>query len=316
MMMTMKMRMMKLTCCFDACLFLVDSLPKKTNLTFYLVSAAAEDEETQRRGMVSLHVMPVLPKMEDMDVIRMNAKRGNACDWSPVQFKANHIWAKTLSNNPLIRVLLNTLSQNARVRVRIHTGSYTELKYHLLTFGIPANCLPYTMDGEELRISANQRWVNRRKIKENMFRGHREFRALDLPGCRDVCLGRGSASHQHSGNVIMRALMSTLIDEYRVADSQGRKRLNRCLVKMVREGGGRFLMKTSGGWYEEVHDETEIENKVGASFRGMISRTSMDSSGKEGELQERDPGVNWTGGAKRARLDFHGQSYNQRCFGM
>lgn len=289
-----------------------------TNLTFYLLSAAAEDEETQKRGIVSLQIISVLPKMEDMEVIRMNAKRGNTCDWSPVQVKANHIWAKTLSNNPLIRVILNTWSQNARVRLRIHTGSYTELKYHLLTFGIPSNCLPYSMDGEELRISANQRWVNRRKVKEAMVRGRNEFRALDLPGCRDVCLGRGSASHQHSGNVMMRALMSTLIDEYRVADSQGRKRLNKRLVTMVREGGGRFLTKTSGGWYEEVKDEVEIENKVGASFRGMISRTTvMDhhSSGKEGVLQARDDaGVNWTN--KRPRLDFQRTSFDQHCFSM
>lgn len=291
----------------------------QTNLSFYLLSAAAEDEETQKRGMVSLTVIPTIPKMEDMEAIRVTSKRGNTCDWSPVQIKANHIWAKTLPNNPVIRVILTTLSANARVRLRIHTGSYTELKYHLMTFGIPANCLPYSMDGEELRTSANQRWVTRRKIKESMVRGRNVFRGLDLPGCRDVCLGRGSASHQHSGNVLMRALMSTMIDEYRVADSQGRKRLNRRLVKMVREGGGRFLIKTSGGWYEEVNDEMEIENKVGASFRGMISRTTsmiMDSLDKGGDFhhQERDTGVNWTN--KRPRLDFQAPPYEQRCFGM
>ena len=102
----------------------------QTNLAFYLLSAAAEDEETQKRGMVSLTVIPTIPNIEEMEAIRITSKRGNTCDWSPVQIKASHIWAKTIPNNPVIRVILNTISVNARVRVRIHTGSYTELKYH------------------------------------------------------------------------------------------------------------------------------------------------------------------------------------------
>ncbi len=152
-------------------------------------------------------------------------------------------------------------------------------------------------------------------MKESMVRSYKEFKGLDLPGYRDVCLGRGSASHQHAGNAIMRALMTSMIEEYRVATGKERKELNKRLIKMVRDGGGRFLAKTSDGWYEVVGDEAEIEQKVGGSFRGMISRTSLiASSSCQGEdLQQIDKRGDMA--AKRPRLDF-GETGNNHCCGM
>lgn len=276
-----------------------------------MLSAAAEDEETQKRGIVSLQVISVLPKLEEMEVIRINFKRGNSCDWSPVRIKANHIWVKTLSNNPLIRLILDTWSKGNLTRLRIHTGSYTELRYQLLTFGFPSECLPYSIDGENLRMNTHQRWLSRRRKKESMLQNNRDFKAVDLPGCRDVCLGRGSASHQHSGNVIMRALMSSLVDEYRVANSRVRKVLNKQLIQMVRAGGGRFLKKKGDGWYEEVPDDDEIEQKVGGSFRGMISRASVELSYEYDGLHDEYKAVNIA--PKRPRLDIPQTSNNCFC---
>jgi hypothetical protein len=224
---------------------------QQVNLTFYLLSAAAEDEETQKRGMISLSVLAHLPSLADMEIIRVVVKRADVSKWCPVRIKANHVWTKTFQNGRLIRILLNTWSKGDKVRIRMHTGSYTELRYHLMTYGIPSSCLPYSSDGEELLLNAHNRWLSRRKKKESacLRNSTDEFHAVDLPGCRDVCLGRGRASHQHVGNLYMRVLMSTLLEEYRVASSGGRQELNKRLVNLVREEGGRFLSKTSGGWF-------------------------------------------------------------------
>lgn len=247
-----------------------------------MLSASAEDEETQKRGMITLQVLAVLPRLlEDLEVIRINVRRSDISRWCPVRMKANHIWVKSFPENPFIRatvdILTKSMNKGNRTRTRIHKGSFTELGYHLMTFGVPSDCLPYATDGEELRVNAHARWLNRRKKKEGILRNNTTFKALDLPGCRDVCLGRGSASHQHAGNVCMRAVMSTLVEEYRVASAVRRQELNRKLVQMVRDGGGRFLARTTGGWYEEVTDEKEVLKKVGGSFRGMLSRTNADS---------------------------------------
>lgn len=274
----------------------------QTDLVFYMMSAAAEDEETQKRGMITLQVVAVLPRLEDLEVIRHNVKRSDTSKWCPLRVKANHIWVK--NSTPLIRttvdILTKSLSKGNRMRTRIHTGSYTELGYQLMTYGFPADCLPYATDGEELRVNAHARWLNRRKKKETVLRTSTEFKALDLPGCRDVCLGRGSASHQHAGNVYMRALMSTLIEEYRGANAPKRQELNKRLVQMVREGGGRFLTRTTAGWYEEVMDEADIVRKVGGSFRGMLSRTSTEYGGSNNDHMEEDRNVVTV---KRPRLE-------------
>ncbi len=242
-----------------------------------------------------------------MEVIRSSLKRENSCDWCPVRIKANHIWVKKtlLSNNPLIRVILNAWNKDARMRLRLHAGSYMELRYQLLTFGFPSDSLPYSMDGEELTTNVHQRWLSRRMKKECMLRSNAEFKGLDLPGYRDVCLGRGSAAHQHAGNLLMKVLMSHLIEEYRDATAKVRKELNKKLIQKVRDGGGRFLAKTNEGWYKVVDDEAEIEKKVGGSFRGMIARTTPNASLSSGEKAEdlRQGNRRLNEASKRPRLD-------------
>jgi hypothetical protein len=283
------------------------------NLNFYLLSAAAEDEETQKRGLVVLMTIAHLPSLDEMEVIRTNMARGDVSKWCPLRIKANHIWAKRFQNNPLLRIILSTLSKGNRMRMRMHTGSYTELRYHLMTYGFPSDCLPYSSDGEELLLNAQNKWLSRRKKKENAMKNSAVFRALDLPGCRDVCLGRGSASHQHVGNVYMRTLMSTLLEEYRVGSSSQRQGLNRRLVRMVREGGGRFLTKTSGGWFEEVIDEAGIERRVGGSFRGMLSRVTLECETNKMQVDRSEMP------AKRPRLDSTLEDDDKmsiNCFGI
>lgn len=265
---------------------------------FYIVSAIAEDEESQKRGMVSLQIVSDLPALEDLDSIQATVKRSNAEKWCPIRIKAIHYWLRPRIN-PIIRTMMEILTReftkNAKTRTRLHTGSYVELKYKLLTFGVPADFLPYSTDGSELRLTAHSRWITRRRKRESKIRSKGEFHALDLPGCRDVCLGRGSASHQHAGNVYMRILMAPIVEEYRNAEAKQRQILNKRLVQMVRDNGGRFLTKTSGGWYEEVAEEAEIEKRVGGSFRGLLSRTSRPSPCTDMEI---DPRVD----VKRPRL--------------
>lgn len=269
-----------------------------------MISAVAEDEETQKRGIISLQIIALLPQLEDLEIIRINSKHGDVSKWCPVQIKANHIWVKSLQHNPFLRklveILISPMNKGNRMRTRIHTGSYTELGYQLLTYGFPSDCLPYAFDGDELRTTAHSRWINRRRKKESMLRSRNDFHALDLPGCRDVCLGRGCDSHQHAGNVYMRSLMCTLIEEYRAGNAKHRQQVNRRLIKMVQEGGGRFLMRTTGGWYEEVTDESEVIRKVGGSFRGLLSRTNAEYC--QSNIEASGNGV----AVKRPRLDASG----------
>lgn len=190
-------------------------------------------------------------------------------------------------------------------------GSFKEFQEVLKTFGIPVDYLPFSMDGSEIRVSgAHTKWIQKRRQKEAQLilcskSGKDEFihvgkapppcsiatdttkedistitpscfDVIDIPGRHDVCLGRGTTLHQHSGNVAMRAMMEPLVDEYENATSTRRQELNKVIIQAVQIIGGRFLSnKTSdGAWFEEVADDAVVEKSIGGIFRSMVSRVN------------------------------------------
>lgn len=106
------------------------------------------------------------------------------------------------------------------------------------------------------------------------------FEVTNLPGFQDVCLGRGTVFHQHSGNIQMRSLMEQLLDEYKVATGSKRQELNKIIVQAVRLLGGRFLAKNPcDGWFDVVTNEATITRCVGGIFRSMVSRMKAKLGG-------------------------------------
>jgi hypothetical protein len=57
------------------------------------------------------------------------------------------------------------LDRFCRVRTRVHVGSPIELKYTLLTYGVPAGCIPYDDEGNVL-TAANHAWLDGMLHKE------------------------------------------------------------------------------------------------------------------------------------------------------
>ncbi len=198
---------------------------------------------------------------------------------------------------------------------RMHIGSYGEFKEILKTFGIPVDHLPFSIDGSEIRVSGSHtKWIQKRRQKEAALilrrvperkqtlgkvapvpifpisdKQEKEeenenseitnascFDVIDIPGRHDVCLGRGTTLHQHTGNVAMRAMMEPLVDEYENATSSRRQELNKVIIQAVELIGGRFLTNksTDGGWFEVVIDMSIVEKSVGGIFRSMVSRVN------------------------------------------
>lgn len=108
------------------------------------------------------------------------------------------------------------------------------------------------------------------------------FDVIDIPGRHDICLGRGSSFHQHTGNIDMRAMMEPLVGDYGNATSTRRQELNRVIMKAIELVGGRFLTNqtSDGAWFEVVTDQVLIEKTIAAIFRSMVSRkNSRDTTG-------------------------------------
>lgn len=113
-----------------------------------MLSIVAEEEETQKRGLVIVFNFASLPGMEDVEDFRKNHKHGDLSKIVPIKIKAIHCWLKLVANNPFMKMLFtNVISDDNKAKIRVHATSYTELKYKLLSFGIPPDALPYSLDG-------------------------------------------------------------------------------------------------------------------------------------------------------------------------
>ncbi len=76
---------------------LLDCKHYQGDAVFYLMSATAEDQETQRRGIVTMCIIASsqLPKMECMDAVLSASLEdfgANFYSWCPLKCNAHHHW--------------------------------------------------------------------------------------------------------------------------------------------------------------------------------------------------------------------------------
>eukprot|EP00934_Nitzschia_sp_Nitz4_P003678 Nitzschia sp. Nitz4//scaffold132_size63325//52945//54524//NITZ4_006297-RA/size63325-augustus-gene-0.6-mRNA-1//1//CDS//3329535335//3668//frame0 len=266
-----------LFCHLDASICSSDQPTALGDAAFYMVGAAAEDEETQKKGALTVTVIGNIPSSESVKTLLVALEKGGL--WhiksSPLRINANHIWTRE-KHDMSLHVMENLnlkMGKAFRLLSRFHLASFDETKRDMKTVGIPIECLPLSLDGCELRPTFHQKWIRYRPKKEAKMQLNPNFRGIDLPSCQDVCLQRGTSFHHHPGNLLMKALMEPLVDEYHKSSSGRRSDLNQMVIRAIHATGGRFLSRSDEGWFLEILDHAEVSKSVGASFRSLLSRT-------------------------------------------
>ncbi|CAJ1963566.1 unnamed protein product [Cylindrotheca closterium] len=89
----------------------------------------------------------------------------------PIRYSAMHYCLQTTTgnlglNNTLLSLLMSGLPQYARVRTRIHYGSYMELQYRLQSHGIPISTLPVDFHGK-IRVDILNLWFEKHLKESN-----------------------------------------------------------------------------------------------------------------------------------------------------
>lgn len=234
----------------------------------YLVYAAAEDEETQRRGLVLLYYF--------------SANFGMAADWQkrdrslleciPIKVTGFHFCA----NNAIIKAMKMIMPLLYRrtdlVKFRFHVGSLQEAHYSLMSYGTPVNTLPVSYTGD-LKTGNHHKWLGRRSAKEAEIKalGEGSFTGVDLPGTRDILLGSGKTVQDHVGNLFLRTHVLERLDEYQRTAKLEKNNVAMEIVVQIKRAGGRFLKRTNEkGWWMEVNNEVARE-KVSSTFRTIIT---------------------------------------------
>jgi hypothetical protein len=104
----------------------------------------------------------------------------------------------------------------------------------------------------------------------------------------DVLNGRDKMAFNNVGNRRFRITLALALTKYQTAPNrQAKSEMIISIVELVRNNGGRFLVKSSEGWIE-VGDRAARE-KVGHALRDMVSASATRTTKKSGRSRSVSP---------------------------
>ena len=151
-----------------------------------------------------------------------------------------------------------------------------------MTYGIPIDSLPLTMDGE-LKKKNHMEFL---KIRQEMEATIGLPRIL-LPTHRDVLFGRGKPFREHLGNLKMFEMIDGQLDHYESLSTKQKTAAIAAMFSAVKKADGRFLKQDKNSCWVEV-DEKAAKEKVSHAFRTRlrISKTETPTVGEPSIAQE------------------------------
>mmetsp|Transcript_26409 Transcript_26409/g.64355 ORF Transcript_26409/g.64355 Transcript_26409/m.64355 type:complete len:464 (-) Transcript_26409:335-1726(-) len=234
---------------------------------WYVAKSVADDEETQKKGFV--FVSYANDSNHPSDAVRRELLKlcGTVSRGLPVRSIAVHYCSDSSRTAAFYRAIITGTDSSVRVRTRAHSGSHNEIKYRLMSFGIPISDFPFLERGE-VKKTNHLKWIERRKQKEEYLKTNPlPKNAVDIPSRADVLLGRGTPFNTHPGNKRLHEMVAEHYDEYDREMRVGKTKLAERIVSMVHEYGGKFrkLDDQYGVWIEVPH--LDARNKVAHGFR-------------------------------------------------
>ena len=238
---------------------------KRLKACIYMWLMLAEDEENQKRGLVL-----VLFQMGSLDVgissRTMARELPRVLSWLPLRVCALHFCTDNDFVAFSFRASVFAAPADVRARHRCHNGTYTEIRYALLGYGIPVDLIP-TNDGIAIKKTYLNRWIAMNIARDKELANEGTFSGVDLPTNHDVLMGKGKPYQHHPGNAHLRVLVEAYMDEYHSASKSLYKMdIVYKVCSMIRARSGRFLEKDDDGWWRESHDVDAVD-KVTILFR-------------------------------------------------
>ena len=166
----------------------------------------------------------------------------------------------------------------------IATGTHTEARYSLMTYGVPTTIFPITYQGD-VKNNHHLKWIQRRQIKEEELVSQQEedpnctsttdFAGTDLPAREDVLLQRGRIFQEHPGNVYMHQLIHSFQQDGEWRSPKKTPEVAEIIVNEVYTvRRGRFLERDAHGWWSPVTGKEAIRRVVRSI---QTARTSTKS---------------------------------------
>ena len=231
----------------------------------YMWLILAEDEENQKRGLVL-----ILMQMGSTDMgsasPTLTREHPRVQNWLPIRVCALHCCSDDIFTGFLFRAAVVGAPSDSRARFRFHHGTYTEMLYSLLGYGIPVDVFP-SIDGLAIKKTNLNRWIAKYVARDiELANNGGDFAGIDLPARNDVLAGAGKPTQQHFGNVNLRVQVENCLEEYLTAPGlRDKMDVVYKVYSMVKAGSGRFLQKGDDGWWRELPKADAVE-KVKLTF--------------------------------------------------
>mmetsp|Transcript_12257 Transcript_12257/g.29203 ORF Transcript_12257/g.29203 Transcript_12257/m.29203 type:complete len:475 (-) Transcript_12257:115-1539(-) len=237
---------------------------------FYLTMTAAEDEETQQRGMTVVAYGD--EKFDRKSFAFGDFKIGaqlNKC--LPTKTCSFHACFNDTEFRFLAHAAVYFLNEDARARFKLHNGTQVEILYELMTFGIPVDSVPLSTEGEVKRKN-HLDFLKMRHRQESMVGAPR----IVIPTHRDVLFGRGKPFREHRGNIKLYEMIDDKLEYYEsISIIKQKTETIMEMVDAVEVLGGRFLKQDDAGCWMTVGTKMAKE-KVSNTFRTRLRIASSE----------------------------------------
>lgn len=279
------------------------SVEHRLRLSLYCAMAVLEDVETQKKGAVAITMWHnvSIDDFHKRGQCHMQIKESFPIRLSAIHFCLPHENGSNAdakirqSSNPqllrLIKVMfVMSIGAENRPHLRIHIGSTVECVYALQSFGILTEQIPVNTTTGEIKTKQHLKWLELKLQKEKALKENKPFNKIECPMIKDVLFGRGWPIMKHPGNVTLRNIIDSKLEEYESEKTKRGKTLIAysvvCMVKQKGDGG-RFLKEEDSGWWVEVSNDM-ARQKVSIAFRDarkLRSRRTRNSNGSGNDTE-------------------------------
>lgn len=254
---------------------------------FYFWMSAAEDVESQRKGVVFLVWPGANSSVRNIPSQKDRLLHMQCNDAAPIRIAAVHF---CFPNEPFFHFLRSimtmTMGVTYRLRLKFHVGEGVELQYRLKSYGIPVDLTPIT-DSGNIKTTHLKQWFRLRKIIEVGLTPDGiktdTLSIIECPRSNDVIFRPGTSMLCHPGNVVFRGLIESKQNRTTVKRAE-KEEVALEIIREVEKTGGRFLIWDNSGWWSKLNDVNLISTKIAISYRDF--KTKVQSLSQQHHHQQ------------------------------
>ena len=144
-------------------------------------------------------------------------------------------------------------------------GGKTEMRYKLMSYGIPVLQIPETENGA-VKLKNHAQWLKVRKVLETNPVARANI--TDCPCINDVLFRRAGSCMSHPGNSLFRDLIESKKAEHERSNQTEKRGISMSIVETIENRNGRFFRwDTKQTCWLRIVDRSEIRLKVAMSIR-------------------------------------------------